>query len=520
MLINAFNIYQFREEMMEELAIKLSQQWKVDHSSAVKMIQNAEASTLLFASISRVMKPGRKGNIQHVLKPNTTDPQEEKEDNWDIIDDQATLNRTIIEQNSNHLLKSTNAITANGTLQRAIGWQAEKEEAITEILDGQFEQHVDINGTSQGNELNEFMKSMKTPKAKDKNEMTWNFGLLEYKKLFGKTRESTACGPSGLHMSHWKAAIERERIAEVHAFFIWAAFALGFSYHRWQVSWHCMLQKRNKPYIHRLRIIQLFEGDFNGGLKYLLGKKLMAHMVKQELIPPDTYGSIPGRNANEAMKLLQLFYENHRLLRRDMAVVFNDADGCYDRIRPNMVDITMRRLGLPKSIANAHTDAQIKMRHHIKTANGISHDFIQWAPTPNDKMVISKTDTGEQHTGNIGGLGQGGGGGPVGWLSIILVIIDAYKQLATQASLHDPMGRLTFAIYVLSYVDDNSLMMTLQSDMTTEQILTLVKSNLDSWKTLLQLTGGDLSLGKCTFSLMKWNHSTHKLHTKRHFPEI
>ena len=67
-------------------------------------------------------------------------------------------------------------------------------------------------------------------------------------------------------------------------------------------------------------------------------------------------------------------------------------------------------------------------------------------------------------------------------------------------------------------MDDNSLIMTLQSDMTTEQILTLVKSNLDSWKTLLQLTGGDLSLGKCTFSLMKWNHSTHKLHTKETLP--
>ena len=203
------------------------------------------------------MKPGRKGNIQYVLKPNNTEAQEGEEQHWDIVDDQIKLNKTIITQNSTHLLKSNKAITAKGVLQKAIGWQAENEDAVQEIISGKYEQHIESNPSK---ELNEFMKGLKSPIDQNDPEkkMTWNFGLPEYKKLFGKTRESTACGPSGLHMSHRKAAIERDRIAEVHAFFIWAAFTLGFSYHRWQVSWHCMLQKRQKPYIHRLRIIQLF----------------------------------------------------------------------------------------------------------------------------------------------------------------------------------------------------------------------------------------------------------------------
>ena len=72
-------------------------------------------------------------------------------------------------------------------------------------------------------------------------------------------------------MSHWLAALENEAIMEVHATFISAAFQLGISYKRWQISWHCMIQKLSQPYSHKLRIIQLFEGDFNGGLKYILG---------------------------------------------------------------------------------------------------------------------------------------------------------------------------------------------------------------------------------------------------------
>ena len=37
---------------------------------------------------------------------------------------------------------------------------------------------------------------------------------------------------------------------------------------------------------HKMRIIQLFEGDFNEGLKYLLGRQLMRHIVKKRFITP------------------------------------------------------------------------------------------------------------------------------------------------------------------------------------------------------------------------------------------
>ena len=72
----------------------------------------------------------------------------------------------------------------------------------------------------------------------------WSFGPEEYKATFGKTKETTACGPSGIHMSHWKAALENTKIMEVHSFFIWSAFQFGHSYQRWDVSWHCMIQKK------------------------------------------------------------------------------------------------------------------------------------------------------------------------------------------------------------------------------------------------------------------------------------
>ena len=96
--------------------------------------------------------------------------------------------------------------------------------------------------------------------VKKGNKMKWKFGLEEYKNLFNKTKEETSCGPSGLHMSHWKAATQRDELMELHSTMIWAAFSLGYSYSRWNISFHSMLMKKKLPYINKLRIIKIFEG--------------------------------------------------------------------------------------------------------------------------------------------------------------------------------------------------------------------------------------------------------------------
>ena len=114
-------------------------------------------------------------------------------------------------------------------------------------------------------------------------------------------------------MSHWKIALESKKLMEVHSFFIWAAFQFGFSYNRWNVSWHCMIQKKHLPFVHKMRIIQLFKDDFNSALKYLLGRKLMDHATKNSYMDMDTYGSRTGKSAIEAILNLQLIFDNARI---------------------------------------------------------------------------------------------------------------------------------------------------------------------------------------------------------------
>ena len=121
----------------------------------------------------------------------------------------------------------------NGPILEKCGWYG-KEEGMKTILRGLLKvAEVAAEYPQYGQEGLEFLKALRYSTDKKGTRIKpfkWNFGTKEYMDIFNKTKESTACGPSGIHMSHWKAACEREEIARVHAFFIWAAFEFGFTY--------------------------------------------------------------------------------------------------------------------------------------------------------------------------------------------------------------------------------------------------------------------------------------------------
>ena len=57
----------------------------------------------------------------------------------------------------------------------------------------------------------------------------------------------------------------------VSTMFMRVLFKYGFALEIWRKSVHCMLQKKEKPYLNKLRIVQLFEADFNSASKYIIG---------------------------------------------------------------------------------------------------------------------------------------------------------------------------------------------------------------------------------------------------------
>ena len=497
-----------REQYLIELSTKKAKAWEVTTQQAATVISEAEVSRKMHSRHKWYMKPHQTGAIKHILVPapkSNIIPHSEDIVNplaQTRVNDPKDIFNVLLRQNFHQLLKSQYAITSQGELQEKIGWNAEGD-FVDNLLSGLDE--IETSSITEGDQiLSNFIKAMKmanTEDGKQIKEFQWTYGIEEYKATFSKTRETTACGPSGLHMSHWKAALERDCIMRVHSFFIWAAFQFGFSYKRWEISWHCMLQKKQHPFSQKMRIIQLFEGDFNGALKYLMGRRLMWHITHNKVIDADTYGSRLGKTATEAILNLQLIFDYCRLQKHNLGMLFNDADGCYDRIPPALADIALRRVGCPKSITQAHTTVQRQMQHYIKTGSGVSIGHIQFAPIM--KAIIAAGII-MVLSGPIGGVGQGGGGSPIIWLAVLLMLIQAYKCSNDGITIENIITLQKIQYWIISYVDDNTIVRYFTPDTSITEMLNGLRNNLMQWNALLQYTGGALSLNKCKVSVMHW----------------
>ena len=79
------------------------------------------------------------------------------------------------------------------------------------------------------------------------------------------------------------------------------------------------------------------------------------------------------------------------------------------------------------------------MIHHVKTSSGISKGIICHSSHNNDISVLNDGDK-TIRSGNIGGVGQGGGASPIGWLMLLITLMNAFKTFSDGAKLIDPEG--------------------------------------------------------------------------------
>jgi len=106
-------------------------------------------------------------------------------------------------------------------------------------------------------------------------------------------------------------------------------------------------EKPGVPQTDKIRIIHLFEADYNLMLKLIWGQCLVQHAEHLNAYSDSQYGSHPGRSAIDATAIRDTAFEYSRVTRNPMGLIDNDAAACYDRIVTNIAAIACQRLGLP-----------------------------------------------------------------------------------------------------------------------------------------------------------------------------
>ena len=88
---------------------------------------------------------------------------------------------------------------------------------------------------------------------------------------------------------------------------------------------------------------------------------------------------------------------------------------------------------------------------------------------------------------------------------ILIILLKAYKKTQKGAKkIVDFITNIAIPMWIISYVDDNSIVRHFSATASVKDMLEGMKTNLLEWQKLLQLTGGDLSLGKCQIIIMNW----------------
>jgi hypothetical protein len=112
-----------------------------------------------------------------------------------------------------------------------------------------------------------------------------------------------------------------------------AAINLGAPMDRWKHITTCMIEKKaGISRIDKLRVIHLFEADYNVILKIMWAQKAIWQIKNKNLLKMGQAGSRPGCWAIEVAIAKEMKYNYSTMTQTVMATIDNDAKSCFDRI--------------------------------------------------------------------------------------------------------------------------------------------------------------------------------------------
>ncbi len=274
----------------------------------------------------------------------------------------------------------------------------------------------------------------------------------------------------------------------IDARFLNVCITHGYAVDRWCHVVNCLIEKDpGHPKINRLRVIHLYEADYNLILK-IMWRRLLRHADNHNALLPDQWGSRPGKNSIEVVVLKQFTYMLAHLLHMPLACFDNDAAACYDRIIPALAMMSCRRLGLPTNLSELNASMLAQARYRVKTLMGIAELFFLCAF----------------------GTGQGSGNSPMVWLAVSILLIGGMAKLCEGISVQSPTGKYKAKRNMDAFVDDSTTWVGSFDNplCSPRQLGKKLQQSAQTWEQLLSASGGKLQLSKCFFYMMCWKWDT------------
>ena len=450
------------EDLLEKYEDDLHSSTASESKRKARIVRNTIDGEVLrnkFRAIRRVVKPNTSLSISKILVPrlpNSTQPlsttdayrylQETDSQDliWDTVVEREQLERHLLDYNSESFRAAASSPCGHGIIHDALSFSSLSTASIN-ILDGEIPSawHKDDSV------LRDFLASFTIPEdvrlcGEIPTEITEDDVLHGFKHW----RETTSTSPSGRHLGHYRSLIQHPALLSCFVKFMNIAVQSGVSIPRWSNAVNVLIEKDpGKPRLNRLRIIHLFEADFNFFLKLQWGHRLVRRSMKMNMLHDGQHGSVPGRTSLDPIMLTQLTTDLCRILKHDFSRFDNDASACYDRIIIALAMLAARKCGMPNHAIRVHADALQFMKYVVKTIHGVSeanyHGTI-FAP--------------------LFGTGQGSGASPAAWLSLVVLLLQTMDRIIPdRINFSSPNGNITHSRLADAFVDNTYLGFTSSS---------------------------------------------------------
>ena len=244
------------------------------------------------------------------------------------------------------------------------------------------------------------------------------------------------------------------------------------------------------PKQHKLRVIHLYEADYNMLVGDFWAKRLIWHLENLRDMAVGCYGTRKGLSAHEPIFAENLQTSIAYSSRTNLAIDDRDAKSCYDRIPPNLFLLLSRRAGIPQNMIKILAKTLDEAKYHLNTAMGISDEFY------------SHSDS-----SRVYGTGQGSTISPSAWAILCSVLFKAHRKGAKGATYISPDEVERIFLTMTGFVDDtkgqvNDMMK--ESPASMEDLRDDIQADCQLWSDALHVSGGRLEHQKSYFYILHW----------------
>jgi hypothetical protein len=477
---------------------------------AIKRITNAEAHKSTYQKVKHCLNPTEHSGLSRLEVPSSSvisdtnlapNPQlthyPSSSNDWIPITTKEHIEAHLLQRNATHFRQANDTPFGANPRGQDLGYLGTSASAKS-ILEGTYNFEMD-NLTP---EARAYIKELQYhPTVATGGWVDTNLTTDDIKQTFGAWRESTSTSPSGRHLSHYKTIIMDDNTNTDNTLLQTITDMMNIPIKsnivpsRWNNSVSvCLEKKPGQPQTNKIRIIHILEADYNGMMKAIWARRLVAHTEKIEAYPDAQYGSRPGRSAIDAATVKILSLETSKISFNVILLADNDASACYDRIISPISSIACQSTGMPAAAEQIHTSVLLNTKYRLKTSYGITANHYAG-----------------DATNPLQGQGQGSGNSPACWNAVSSPMWKALEKLSPlRFTTTTPDQETTTSTQGVAFVDDamNMFNIPLTEPLPdNQQLIERFNELVQHWEKLLHTNGGALNPDKCFWFAMLWDRS-------------